>query len=170
MCLKCDPGQFQNETGQQSCDLCPGGFFCPDAGTSRPTECVVKDDLAQHCPEGSLRADLCSIGHYCPNATSMLSCTPGEHLCPEGTVSQTICTEGYQCSVEVTCEDGLKLDVWADAPIDMTTGNITLDLTTLPHCEASALRTRIASAGLVELEWNPMQCAALEEAFASTSL
>ena len=44
--LSCDPGTFNDRTGQSECDKCCEGFYCP----KNTTTCVNE----------------CPVGHYCP--------------------------------------------------------------------------------------------------------
>jgi hypothetical protein len=52
-CKECPPGQYQEENGQEECNVCPEDFYCPT-----PTEKVGCPDGAK-CPEGSTTPIFC---------------------------------------------------------------------------------------------------------------
>ena len=80
--LPCDPGTYNNASGQATCQICPGGFYCSGNTTS-----------PQECPSGFI----------CPPGTSYASDKP----CSEGTFNNLTgmssdsacvqCTAGYYC-------------------------------------------------------------------------
>ena len=49
--VRCDPGYYQDETGQSDCKLCMEGYYCDNT-----VEPVVMYNNS-YCPEG----------YYCPN-------------------------------------------------------------------------------------------------------
>lgn len=58
--IPCDPGTYQDERGNDTCKLCPIGYFC-ERNSSIPI--------------------LCPTGYYCPTASN----NPREYPCPVGT-------------------------------------------------------------------------------------
>lgn len=74
----CPPGTFSNFTSNENlsqCQLCPGGFICPNFKTTVPIAC----NTSFICPPGSTYAfERCPIGHYCPNSRSIIPCAAGK--------------------------------------------------------------------------------------------
>lgn len=115
--LSCDPGTFNDRTGQSECDKCCEGFYCP----KNTTTCVNE----------------CPVGHYCPKGTS----EPYSYPCPVGTYSNktrrtsesdcTPCDPGMYCpntgrtEPYDQCDGGwyCRRGAWSNTPIEM--GNFT---------------------------------------------
>ena len=62
--VKCHSGTYQDQTQQDSCKLCPAGYYCD-----------TKDDLSE------FTSYICPNGFYCPNGTRYAT----EFGCPNGT-------------------------------------------------------------------------------------
>jgi hypothetical protein len=67
------------------------------------------------------------------------------------------------------CADGVSQTIWAGSAITPS-GNAAMDLSTLPMCTTRTLSTSIEGSGLVKLLWDPVDCAALEEALEGDDL
>lgn len=98
--VPCEPGYYQDLTGQSSCKDCPVGYYCPEEG--------MDDYSANQCPAGYYcalnTADygdyMCEPGEYCPlGSTSPTECDAGSYCVAYGlsAVSGT-CTAGFICS------------------------------------------------------------------------
>ena len=85
---ECLPGTWAPNWAQVQCDVCPGGFECPDSGTSNTSSTFIA----------------CEAGYYREALVSTVTCQP----CPEGTWSNVtemssidgcqICAAGYVCA------------------------------------------------------------------------
>jgi len=97
-CEKCAPGKFVNATAEDysnwptECDLCPGGKYVVDSGSSECIDCLngeySVDDRTQcaSCEAGEYVLDgvgcqACEIGKYAPQALSnnCLDCEAGSY-------------------------------------------------------------------------------------------
>ena len=80
--IPCNNGQYQDKEYQDTCELCPEGFFCTGVGP------VVSPQL---CPEGG----------YCPkNSSSPILCQPGTYNNKSGSILPSACLpcqSGYYC-------------------------------------------------------------------------
>ncbi|CAK8677709.1 unnamed protein product [Clavelina lepadiformis] len=102
MATACNNGTYNNETGapnKDSCQFCPGGYFCPDRGMENPKgKCAP----GWYCVLGSWMERPNVIGNYsddcaCPADGGIGGqCQPG-HYCPEGSTLPTPCDGGYYC-------------------------------------------------------------------------
>jgi hypothetical protein len=109
VCDRCNPGFFQDQTGETDCPSCPAGFFCEDRATVAPVPCR----LSEYCPEGSSTNATCPLGFFCENADVKMPCAAGIDFCPTGSVAQTPCPANSVCAFDVDCsEDGLGATVW----------------------------------------------------------
>ncbi|XP_071497018.1 uncharacterized protein [Diadema antillarum] len=61
----CESGTYQDQTGQSSCKVCYGGYYC-DVG-----DAPISDFTIYECP----------VGYYCPNGTEFST----QYACPAGT-------------------------------------------------------------------------------------
>ncbi|XP_053729819.1 SCO-spondin isoform X1 [Synchiropus splendidus] len=78
----CPPGSYQPRAGQASCEPCPAGFLCQDAGTTLPRRCAE----GFYCPSESAVQHPCPSGRY-GNMTGLFA----EHQC-------LLCDPGMFCS------------------------------------------------------------------------
>uniref|UniRef100_A0AAV2J1Z8 Sodium channel regulatory subunit beta-3 n=1 Tax=Knipowitschia caucasica TaxID=637954 RepID=A0AAV2J1Z8_KNICA len=82
--IPCPPGTFSSATGnthQVNCSTCLVGYYCPDAGTVKPS--------------------LCPAGHYCPPGLTLGT----EFPCPPGTVQRKLgASSSNDC---IACPPGL---------------------------------------------------------------
>lgn len=53
-CKPCEPGEYQLQQGQESCDLCPENHYCPSPDV-KPTKCPPD----AFCPAGSTEPQYC---------------------------------------------------------------------------------------------------------------
>ena len=86
-CELCQPGTYQDETGQTVCKSCPAGYQCPNEG-------MTSVDDTYKCKQGTY-----SVGGA---ATSCSVCQPGTY---QNETGQSVCKSwpaGYQCP-----EDGM---------------------------------------------------------------
>eukprot|EP00752_Nemacystus_decipiens_P010330 g9202.t1 len=97
----CQAGTYQNETGRESCLICPEGYFCP-AATETPLDCP----RGSFCPPGTTRGDefKCPLGTFAnttnlADATECSTCTAGWYCDDIGQASPTDrCATGYYCN------------------------------------------------------------------------
>ena len=104
--IACEPGFYQPNTQQTTCETCLQGFYCPFYG-------MTSSDL-QECPIGSYCLSGSSIRKACPtgtfgNETQQISKNAACHNCLEGYYcdsegltesnmkASNICNEGYYC-------------------------------------------------------------------------
>ncbi|OEH77833.1 hypothetical protein cyc_01966 [Cyclospora cayetanensis] len=103
----CRPGTWSAKAGAASCDLCPAGYYCDEAGLHLdhpPKDCRK----GMYCPEGSVFHTNCPPGTYNPeqNGKSIDDC----RMCPAGKYCQTEeleqpsgdCAAGYYCASRST--------------------------------------------------------------------
>ena len=64
---RCASGTYQNQTGEDSCLVCPAGYFCDNSDV----------------PLIHLNGSLCREGYYCPEGTQYAT----QFACPKGTYS-----------------------------------------------------------------------------------
>ncbi|TSQ58043.1 Sodium channel subunit beta-3 [Bagarius yarrelli] len=79
----CPIGSYQPRQGQQRCEMCPAGFFCPQEGNISPTGL---------CMAGFLCSGGASVPSPVDNVTGM-QCPPGFY-CLTGSVTATPCPKG----------------------------------------------------------------------------
>jgi hypothetical protein len=93
--IPCAPGTYQNEFGNDTCKICPSGFFCT-INTSAPFECPI----GHYCPDGTKYANEfpCEAGSYSPfrGAGECLQCPAGQ-WCDYGSIIPADCEVPYFC-------------------------------------------------------------------------
>ncbi|CUE73353.1 membrane-associated protein, putative [Bodo saltans] len=106
--VRCPAGTYQDITGQSSCKLCPGGYFCnpknlcPGTNYTTPTICPI----GYYCPNGTKSGTqfACPSGTYSANTGLVLAsqCTscPGGKYCPTAgmTAPGPDCSAGFYCT------------------------------------------------------------------------
>ena len=111
----CQAGSFQANMGQESCEECPPGFYCPSGTTD-------------------FSLNICPKGYYCPAGTT----NNHEYPCPSGTYNPIIgatsntfcvnCDPGKYCSgtglyaVSGTCNGGFICTGSSDTPTPSGSG------------------------------------------------
>ena len=70
-CLNCESGKYQTEVGQANCLECPAGFFCPDI-TGLPVVCPTN----AFCPKNVAVPLLCNPLFLPNNVTQASGCSP----------------------------------------------------------------------------------------------
>ena len=86
--VRCAPGQYQDKDGQETCDLCPAGYFCNN----------TERGIIYY------QANLCTAGYYCPVGTEYNT----QYGCPIGTFSDR---EGLNSSEQCAhCSSGMFCD------------------------------------------------------------
>ena len=125
----CEPGYYQDETSQESCKVCPQGYYC---------DSVIAEMSYNVTGIGTITPLPCPAGYYCINGTTHAT----QYPCAMGTYSNTTmlgtssectpCTSGYYCASEGLtsptdlCGAGHFCSLGASVPIpsDGTTGDI----------------------------------------------
>ncbi|KAJ8049747.1 Thrombospondin-4 [Holothuria leucospilota] len=114
LCIPCEPGSYQDEEGQSSCDCCPAGFYSTDAKTSC-APCQVTEYSVGDCTG----CQSCASISDCPCMTQPVPCTDGVTCvntggggayrcldCPEGMEgSGNNCTDINECDLANPCWD-----------------------------------------------------------------
>ena len=94
---ECEIGTFVNSEGNEACDPCSAGFYCP--GSNDRLTCTI----GNYCPEGSSAPVPCPAGQLGLNIQfdSILNCTdcPAGEYCENNGQSETAgdCAAGYYC-------------------------------------------------------------------------
>ncbi len=95
-CKSCDPGSYQNASGQAECKLCSRGSYQDEIGK---TICKKTDKGRYQDKIGETRQILCKPGSYQdkPGQTECKFCSPGSYQDQEGQTVCTLCDPGkYQ--------------------------------------------------------------------------
>ena len=88
----CESGFYQDEVGQENCNVCPEGYYC---------DSTVAAVLYNTSGIGVITPLVCPAGFYCPNRTAYSTQFP----CPSGSFSNaTMLTDSSQC---VQCSGGM---------------------------------------------------------------
>ena len=98
--LACRPGTLTQVGGKESCDLCPGGFYCLPQ-----TPNILLCPMGFFCPNGTgNNTRPCPIGTY-SNVSGLAAreqctpCAPGRYCDTPGQTSPTgLCRAGYFCA------------------------------------------------------------------------
>lgn len=120
--LPCPKGTYRNTIKGQDlaeCGQCPAGTYCPNEGTSIPTDC----DIGSFCPQASILPQLCPIGTYdtVGSLRDSRACTPCDtgYYCPR--MGQVVVdTVNHECDAGYWCIGGSA----RPEPTDNTTGSI----------------------------------------------
>lgn len=80
--VMCEPGTYQDLTGQIACTTCTAGSYCPDSGLIAPTACSTSYGF-YYCPKGSIFPGKCPIGYFVENQDTCTACGVGEYCWPE---------------------------------------------------------------------------------------
>ncbi|KAH3750553.1 hypothetical protein DPMN_185080 [Dreissena polymorpha] len=94
--VPCNPGTYQDNEGEITCDPCPAGYYCP-ANTTNPIDC----GNYSYCPQGSRAPTLCPNGTFNDVYMNLMApedckaCTAGKY-CTGGQISGP-CQAGFIC-------------------------------------------------------------------------
>ena len=83
-CELCAPGKYQADSGEETCDTCKKGHYCP-AGAAAVTPCP-----AGYYNPNPGAANITEKDNSLPQCRP---CTPG-HECPAGSIEQVPCEPG----------------------------------------------------------------------------
>ncbi|XP_046718698.1 zonadhesin isoform X3 [Silurus meridionalis] len=95
----CPVGSYQRMGGQQRCEMCPAGFFCPHEGMTYPVPCKP----GFYCPLWSTIEQPCPAGTYgnqsgLTESSECTFCDPGAYCLGAGNISPTgLCVAGFLC-------------------------------------------------------------------------
>jgi hypothetical protein len=103
LALMCEPGTYQDVTGQSDCETCTEGNYCSTSGLSAPVACVTDYEMF-YCPEGSIFPQKCAIGYYiesdqftCTECPAGKYCWPAPDNSNDGQEDDCDFEEGYLC-------------------------------------------------------------------------
>ncbi|KPP71460.1 SCO-spondin-like [Scleropages formosus] len=111
----CSPGSYQASEGQEACDVCPSGYFCPEEAMKQPIPCQkgfycpIGTTSQRPCPPGTYGnhsgmtkatdCTLCDPGMYCkgsaPSDGAMGDLCPSGFYCPVGSLAPSPCPRGF---------------------------------------------------------------------------
>ncbi|XP_061449372.1 neurogenic locus notch homolog protein 4-like [Rhineura floridana] len=104
--VACQKGTYQSEEGNESCDLCPAGFFCEPSNKSAAIQAPKPCPPGHVCPPGTTSGTEhpCSRGTYGPKAgaaeeSDCEPCPAGMYCSSPGLSQPTgLCHQGYYCT------------------------------------------------------------------------
>jgi hypothetical protein len=96
-CIPCEPGTYNNQLGQTSCEgVCQAGYYCP-----KTTQCIIYNiggsssagSNTLSVPIGSVDQIPCPQGYYCPstNMSTPIPCGAGTFSTATKATSQATC-------------------------------------------------------------------------------
>ena len=133
-CTDCDPGTYQDETGQTLCDPCPVGTSENETGSALCDDCACGHVQPS---TGQTECDPCAVGSY-QDSTGQTSCTP----CAVGTSQDAT----GQCSCD-PCAAGTSQDETGQSTCDSCACGYVQPSTGQSSCDPCAIGTYQDSTG-----------------------
>ena len=121
-CERCSAGTFQEAEGQQTCQTCPAGFYCPE-GASAALPCEGGTFSSQTGAHSNEDCTACPAGTFCfAGSTTPINCSKGTYAVSERSQLCDACPEGTYQGAEgatecETCGDGFMCPPGSSARI-----------------------------------------------------
>ena len=109
ICLKCDPGTYQNEEGTTACKTCTGGNYCGlGAAAALPCPAGTRQNQSLAVMTSVSQCITCDAGYACSVGSPVQSpCLPGSYGGSSGQATCSLCQPGKYTpdSANTVCRD-----------------------------------------------------------------